>query len=156
MSVYMRQMQGIVRDYIDSGQPWPATARTIARWAISARRWQPQPATIIDQCADQLSRAMAEEYIPDPQGRMVRAKHAARLEVQGRQETLWADIRTAPRGHMETAFRQRRGQIVGECRQLKRDVDSYNQNASLDNPIPLILDFTYDVAEEEALEGRSA
>jgi hypothetical protein len=99
---------------------------------------------------------MAEEYISDPQGRMVRAKHAARLEVQGRQETLWADIRTAPRGHMETAFRQRRGQIVGECRQLKRDVDSYNQNASLDNPIPLVLDFTYDVAEEEALEGRGA
>jgi hypothetical protein len=57
---------------------------------------------------------------------------------------------------METAFRQRRGQIVGECRQLKRDVDSYNQNARIENPIPLVLDFTHDIAEEEALEGRSA
>ena len=84
MSVYTRQMQGIVRDYIGSGQPWPATARTIARWAIGAHRWQPQPATIVDQCADHLSRAMAEEYINDPQGRMVRAKHAARTEVEGR------------------------------------------------------------------------
>ena len=52
---------------------------------------------------------------------------------------------------METAFRQRRGQILGECRQLKSDVDSYNQNASPDSPIPMTFDFTDDLAELEAL-----
>ena len=154
-TVYMRQGQGIVRDYIAAGQSWPATARDIARWAINTRRWQPQPAAIVDQCADYLSRAMAEEYINDPQGRVVRAKHAARIDVDGRQETLWADIRTAPREHMAVATRQRRGQILGECRQLKVDVDSYNQNFSPDDPIPLVLDFTYDLAEEEALAGSA-
>ena len=64
---------------------------------------------------------------------------------------MWADIRTAPRKHMDTAFRQRRGQILGECKQLKSDVDSYNQNASLGRPIPMIFDFTDDLAEMEAL-----
>jgi hypothetical protein len=150
-SVYTKQMQRIVRQYIDAGQRWPATTREMARWAIANRLWEPQPSTIVDQCADHLSRALAEEYIDDPQGRSVRAKHAARVEVDGKQETLWADIRTAPRSHMEAAFRQRRGQILGECRQLKADVDSFNQNASPDNPVPLVLDFTYDLAEEEAL-----
>lgn len=151
MSTYTRQMQRVVQQYIESGQKWPATAREMARWAIANKLWAPQPSTIVDQCADHLSRALAEEYIPDPQGRLVRAKHAARVEVGGRQETLWADIRTAPRGHMETAFRQRRGQILGECRQLKKDVDSYNQNATPNDPVPMILDFTNDLAEEEAL-----
>lgn len=150
-SVYNKQLQNIVKEYVAAGLRWPATVRDMARWAIANKKWEPQPSTIIDQCADHLSRAMAEEYISDPQGRSVRAKHAARIEVGGKQETLWADIRTAPRSHMETAFRQRRGQILGECRQLKSDVDSYNANATPDNPIPLVLDFTVDLAEEEAL-----
>lgn len=85
MSTYTRQMQRVVQQYIESGQKWPATAREMARWAIANKLWAPQPSTIVDQCADHLSRALAEEYIPDPQGRLVRAKHAARVEVGGRQ-----------------------------------------------------------------------
>lgn len=144
-------MQRIVTRYIEAGQKWPATTHEMAIWAVANRLWAPQPSTIVDQCADHLARAMREEYITDPQGRAVRAKHAARVEVNGAQTTLWADIRTAPRNHMETAFRQRRGQILGECKQLKADVDSYNQNASPDNPIQMIFDFTYDLAEMEAI-----
>ena len=150
-STYTKQMQGIVTQYIVAGQKWPATAHEMAKWAIAKKLWAPQPSTVVDQCADHLAKAMREEYITDPQGRSVRAKHAARVEGDGGQTTLWADIRTAPRNHMDTAFRQRRGQILGECRQLKSDVDSYNQNATPDHPIPMVLDFTNDLAEEEAL-----
>jgi len=150
-TVYTKQMQHIVTRYIEAGQKWPATTHDMAKWAITNRLWAPQPSAIVDQCADHLARAMREEYITDPQGRAVRAKHAARVEVNGGQTTLWEDIRTAPRKHMETAFRQRRGQILGECKQLKSDVDSYNQNASPDNPIPMVFDFTYDLAEMEAI-----
>ena len=150
-TIYTKQMQRIVTRYIEAGQKWPATTQQMAKWAVVHRLWAPQPSTIIAQCADHLARAMREEYITDPQGRAVRAKHAARVEVNGEQTTLWADIRTAPRKHMETAFRQRRGQILGECKQLKADVDSYNQNASPDRPILMIFDFTYDLAEMEAI-----
>lgn len=45
MSTYTRQMQRVVRQYIDSGQKWPTTAREIARWAITNRLWEPQPST---------------------------------------------------------------------------------------------------------------
>jgi hypothetical protein len=89
---------------------------------------------------------MREEYIVDPQGRTIRAKHAARVE----QAVLWGDIRTAPRAHMEIAFKQRRQQIVGDCRQLKADVDSFNDNRSPTQPIQMSFDFTRDVLELEA------
>jgi hypothetical protein len=150
---YTEQLQRIVTAYIKANEPWPASSRSIAAWAIRTRLWQPQPSALIDQCADQLSRAMREEYIVDPQGRTIRAKHAARFDKDGRQQTLWADIRTAPVGHMRVAFQQRRQQIVGDCKQLKADVDSYNQNARPSEPIQLPLDFTLDVEEAEAAEA---
>ena len=147
---YQEQLQRIVNRYIDANQPWPASARDVAEWAIHTGLWAPQPVDLINQCADQLSRAMREEYIRDPQGRLVRAKHAAKIEVDGKQMTLWADIRNARPDHMQTAFQQRRQQIIGDCKQLKADVDSYNENAKPPEPIQLVLDFTLDVEEAEA------
>ena len=48
---------------------------------------------------------------------------------------------------METAFRQRRVQIVGDCRQLKRDVDYYNDAHPSQELIQLFFDFTDDIEE---------
>ena len=50
---------------------------------------------------------------------------------------------------MESALQQRREQIVGDCRQLKYDVDYCNNNYFEDNPIQLIFDFTDDLEEAE-------
>lgn len=127
-----------------------ATARDIAAWAVRAGKWAPQPASVIDRCAEELARAMREEHITDPQGRSVRAKHAARIREDGKQFTLWADIRIATKDHMARAFQQRRRQILGDCRQLKADVDSYNDNRQPDEPIQVIFDFTVDLIELEA------
>jgi len=146
-TTYAEQMQAIVTEYIRDGGDWPATTRQIASWAIQNRMWAPQHSALVDQCADQLARAMREEYITDPQGRIVRALHAARVCRHGQQLTLWADIRTASRNHMEIAFQQRRQQIVGDCRQLKADVDSYNQNRIPEMPIQMVFDFTKDLEE---------
>ena len=116
MPTYARQMQMILDAYIGAGQPWPASTRQIAAWAIREGQWQAHPATLIDQCANHLARAMRQEHITDSQGRVVRAKHVARLERNGEQIALWDDIRTAGRQHMEIAFQQRRQMIVGDCR----------------------------------------
>lgn len=144
---YNEQLQSIVNRYMKSGETWPTSTRTIAAWAIRQGYWQAQPKDLIDQCADQLSRAMREEYIRDPQGRVVRAKHAVRVHGGPKNLTLWADIRTASPKHMRTAFQQRRMQIVGDCKQLKADVDSYNENANPGQPIQMIFDFTRDLEE---------
>jgi hypothetical protein len=148
---YGDQMRSIADRYRESGQEWPATARQIAGWAIRQELWKPQPSTLIDRCAEELARAMREDYIDDAQGRRVRTKHAARFDEHGRQKVLWADIRTASREHMEVAFQQRRQQIVGDCWQLKMDVDSYNENKSPGRPIQMVFDFTDDLAEMEAV-----
>jgi len=149
---YSEQMQHIVSAYRDAGQQWPATSHEIASWAIDHQRWAPQRAALIDRCAEELSRAMREEYITDPQGRKVRAKHAAKREKDGRQGIFWEDMRSASRDHMEIAFQQRRQQIVGDCRQLKVDVDSYNDNYNIGESLQMVFDFTEDLAEIEALE----
>lgn len=147
---YTSQLQGLVAEYRSAGQPWPATTRQIAAWAITERRWAPDQESLIAHCADQISRAMREEYITDAQGRRVRAKHAARVRDGERQMVLWADIRSADPGHMAIAFQQRRQQIVDDCRQLKADVESYNENRRPAEPIQLVFDFTLDL-EEDAL-----
>jgi len=149
---YGDQMREIANKYrAESGRPWPATARAIAAWAIDRGLWQPSPSAVIDRCAEELDRAMREEYVTDPQGRRVRAKHAARIAEGGEQTTLWDDIRTASREHMSVAFQQRRQQIVGDCWQLKQDVDSFNQNMKPALPIQAVFDFRDDLAEMEAV-----
>jgi hypothetical protein len=146
---YKEQLQRIVADYRQNGQPWPATAHEMAIWAIEMGKWQPQRSAMLRKCTEELSDAMREEYITDPQGRRVRSKHMARFGAGPAQIPLWADIRTAPREHMEIAFQQRRQQILGDCRQLKNDVDSYNDNYNSGQSLQMVFDFTNDLAEDE-------
>jgi hypothetical protein len=101
----------------------------------------------LSKCQEDFSRALREQYITNSQGRPVRAKHVARITKGEEQLHLWADIRRAPRVHMEMAFQQRREQIVGDCRQLKRDVDYYNAAHPRNAPIQLIFDFRDDLEE---------
>lgn len=154
MATYTKLLQGIVNRYLEAKQPWPATTREIAAWAVKNNYWLPQPSAVIDQCANQLSRALREEHITDPQGRAVRAKHVAKMERNGEQVSLWGDIRTASRDHMNIAFKQRRKQIVGDCRQLKTDLDSYNENRNSGEPIQIGFDFTLDLEELEAISSN--
>ena len=153
---YTQNMQLIIDKYRKAGQPWPTTTRHIAQWAIAHGLWKPQASKLLSLCADHISRAMREEYIIDPQGRKVRAKHAATIKKGDEQETLWEDIRTGNREHMAIAFQQRRRQIVGDCHQLKIDVDSFNDNQNSEQPIQMCLDFTEDVAEIEAATDYDA
>src|SRR3546814_16145518 len=63
--------------------------------------------------------------------------------------SLWADIDDpeAPHTHFVKSFAQRRSQIVGDCLQLKTDVDVYNDKLLPAEPIQIPLDFTLDVME---------
>lgn len=149
---YHEQMQDLVRRYRQTGEEWPTALKHMSAWMIEQRLWEPPRTLLISKCAEDLGRALREEYMTDPQGRRVRAKHAAKMNRdEGEQGALWDDIRTAPHEHMQVAFQQRRQGIVGDCHRLKIDVDSYNDNRSPDEPIQLGLDFTNDVLEMEAV-----
>ena len=149
MANYTKQLQNVVAKYRLSGNAWPASSKDIASWAISLGLWEMPDEAIVRKCAEDISRAMREEYFTDVRGRRVRRKHPVTLTQNGQQLTLWDDMRTAPRKHMQLAFQQRRQQIVGDCRQLSIDVTSYNELNSAEEPIQLVFDFTRDLMELE-------
>ncbi len=58
---------------------------------------------------------------------------------------------------MALSFQQRRVCIVADCRKLKVDVDSYNQNRNDGLPIQMVWDFTDDLEEiERAMESAKS
>ena len=105
---------------------------------------------VLDRCANDIGEAMAEMYMTDEKGRRVRLLHPATIKRQGVLFTEWDDIRTMPRAHMQLSSQQKRKSIVGECRQLKTDIDSFNDARSTEKPIQISFDFTMDLAELEA------
>jgi|SRR5215212_4607116 len=149
---YMKQMQGLVSEYRTAGNPWPTTAKTIADWALREKRWELPSAAIRRRCADDIASAMREEYLVDGKGRKVRRLHPAPVEYAGQKEMVWDDIRTAPRDHMQMSFQHRRHGIVGDCRQMKIDVDSYNDAHSKEEQIEIVFNFEMDLAELEAAD----
>lgn len=151
---YNETMQRMVQTYREGGGKWPASARELAQWAISAGHWVPQPSAIVAQCADQIAKALRDEYFTDPQGRRVRVNHAAHSD--GEQLVLWDDIRTAKPEHMLLSFQQRRQQILGDCRQLKNDADSYNENRKPERTIQMVFNFTLDLEESELIRRKAA
>ncbi len=150
------RMRQLVNRYRAAGQPWPAEAHAIAEWAVRSSSWTPEHYSIVSHLADQMARAMRETYETDPQGRRVRALHVARVTRDGRQTSLWVGMhdKEVPGHHrlMTAAFQQRRQQIVGDCQQLKTDVDSYNENDNPGKQFCIVFDFTADLEELAAVE----
>jgi hypothetical protein len=155
MATYVKQMQKIVQEYRTAGEPWPTAAKNIADWAILTGRWKMPAAAIRRRCADDIASAMREEYFTDPKGRRVRLLHPAPLFADGKKDMIWDDIRTAERPHMQLSFQNRRQGIVGDCRQFKTDMDSYNDAHQDQEPIQIVFNFEMDLAELEASEGAA-
>lgn len=142
----------IVRLFREAHRNAPATSLQMADWAIEHQIHIPQKLDYRKQLAREIAQTMREDYFTDPQGRRVRAKHVA--------EDLWVDLRDkgAEQDRLKIiSFQNRRQHVVGECRQLKTDVDSFNENYNrFEEPFQLILDFTDDVAELELAEMANA
>jgi hypothetical protein len=152
MATYTERMQDIWKKYEAAGMPTPATAKEIAAWSIEYGHWAPRRADVIAQCAHDLARAFREEVRTDSHGRRYRAKLAARKKVGDRQLTFWDDIDKTEREFMQLNVAQRRQQIVGDCYQVKVDVDHYNDLHPSEPPIQVVLDFSKDVEELQSLD----
>jgi hypothetical protein len=142
------QMMDIAQLYLESGGKRPLSLEDLAKFAIANNHWE--KAGIRDLqlrlCKREFSRAFREQHHRDPQGRLVRTLHSTR---EGKQSVFWDDIRNVDDDFAQLAFQQRRAKIVGDCRQLKTDVDSYNDNNKNGGYFQLPLDFAEDVAERE-------
>jgi hypothetical protein len=137
----------------------PSSARQACEWAVAAGILELPDIDPYDALAEDMAQALRGEYRTDSEGRRYRVNHAVRVTKSGVQYTFWAEMGFAPPDHMERAFAQRREQIVGDCLQLKIDVDAYNSMTSDKTPkVQMVLNFTDDVAEREEARrfGRAA
>jgi hypothetical protein len=144
--------QRIWKRYEREHDQLPASAREVVEWAVEKNLLNLPETDPHDILAGQMATALREEYATDAKGRRYRVNHAVRVSNSGVQTTFWAIMGFAPREHMQRAFTQRRNQIIGDCFQLKVDVDVYNSLNKDQLPLPLILDFTDDVKEREFWE----
>lgn len=121
----------------------------LAEWAYRNGLHKPNVKTVIDAIAADIAQVFREEYRVDRFGRRYRAKHATTRKQGNKTLSLWADLDdpNAPHSHFVTSFAQRRQQIVGDCLQLKTDVDVYNEKRDPVDPVQMPLDFTLDVVE---------
>jgi hypothetical protein len=152
MTTLNDQLVNIVEDYRRAGNPWPASKSEIAEWAVAHERYQLTRGMAISQCAERIGRAMGLEHVKDKKGRSIRRYYAARLRENGQLVMKWDDY-NAPRPFMEVGAANRRNQILGECRQLKTDMDSYSERHCPENPIQISFDFTVDLEELEQLDS---
>ncbi len=143
-------LQNLWREYEEVHDHAPASARSAVDWAVRERGLALPYVDPRDVLAEQMSRALREEYATDAQGRRYRVNHAIRVTKDGVQHTFWGVMGFAPRGHMERAFTQRREQVIGDLVQLQIDVEVYNDKNPKERPIQLVLDFNDDVDERRA------
>lgn len=152
MSAYSKQVKSYVAQYQKEhgNSSGLVEAHDVAAWAVANGLHKPNTKTLIDMVAADISRVFREEYRTDVYGREYRANHAVKEIIGKKQMVFWGDMDDAavPRNHFVKSFAQRRKMIVGDCVQLKTDVDVYNGKFSKEDPIQVVLDFTDDVNEE--------
>ena len=151
---YNEQLQKIWHAYEEEHGFLPARARDAVIWGAQKGMIEVPEPDPFDKLAEDMARALREEYATDSQGRRYRKNHAVRVTKGGVQHTFWAILGTAPHDHMRKAFIQRREQIVGDCFQLATDVEVYNDQNKDRPPIQMLFDFRDDV--EERRFGRAA
>lgn len=153
-------LQELVEKYREENNVVSVNLEEAAAWLLRNKHWEPQRKKQIDILKEELRIALREEYFCDPQGRRVRKKHAQQITIteegNHKQLVLWHDIATATRPQMQACSQQRRQGIVMDCKQLKTDLDSYNENFNNSVPIKLLWDFTDDLADLEFADNNES
>ena len=150
LTTKIERLQYIYHRYEAEHDHLPTSAREAVEWGVREGLVELPSIDPYDVLAGEMAKALREEYAIDEHGLRYRVNHAVRVTKAGVQYTFWATMGFAPRAHMEKAFAQRREQIVGDCLQLRIDVDAYNNFNNGEAPIQLVLDFTDDVTERIA------
>lgn len=150
----------IVRRFEKEHQRKPFDLHEVYRFARKHNLW-PEPHDLAERkFIDEVAKDLREVYIDNGEGDRVRYYHAV-VKGNGAQGTLWGNVWDLPQEHLETGFSQRRGQSLGDCRQLKLDIEFVNKVRFSARPIVMSFNFDEDLAEEDALKelrkrGRDA
>ena len=152
MATKQEKLQQVWHRYDGNQEHQPTSARQAAEWAVAEGLLELPQIDPYDVLAGEMADALRAEMRTDDKGRRYRVNHAVRVTKGGVQYTFWGALGYAPHAHMEKAFAQRREQIIGDCVQLRTDVDVYNDmNQGKQPEIQMILDFTDDVSERQQI-----
>lgn len=146
----------LVQQFEVKHQRKPFDLHEIYHWAKTNGLWYAPKDLEEKKFVEDVAQALREEYFTAEDGARVRVYHATIRTKNGRQQTLWANMFDAPKEHIEEAFQQRRRGSLGDCRQLKVDIEYCNKKRFRDNPIQMSFNFDLDLAEEEALKQMQA
>ena len=148
MATKVERLQRIWHDYENARGHALCGTREAVEWAVAEGILELPSLDPYDVLAGQMASALRDEIQTDAKGRRYRVNHAVRISKDGAQYTFWGVMGFATHDHMEKAFALRREQIIGDCVQLRIDVDAYNDMRPQEHaPIQLVLDFTEDTAE---------
>lgn len=130
----------------------------VYRWAKEERKWEPHPRDEAKWFRNQMAEALRDEHRVDSSGRKHRSKLPVVTKSGGVQTVLWGDIDNFPLPLFQKNVQQRRNQIVGDCVQLRIDIDHYNDAHPLEESVQTdLFDFTDDVDERMfILHGKNA
>lgn len=124
----------------------------VSAWAIRKGLWVRPPIDPGEILRRQLSRALRNTYVRDPQGREVRANHPVPKEVMTvdgpKTYRDWYPIFDTPPHMMRVSLGLRRKAALADAIQLKFDYESYNDNNHFGVQLePLDLNFNRDIEE---------
>lgn len=129
----------------------PATAREMADWAITEGKYRLHHAAANRKCAEELAEAMRLDLFTSG-GRRVRAMHSF---IKDKQIGLWDHIRTISRENMAVSVALRRNGVAGELKQIKRDLDFFNELHPDMPDLQTSFNFEGDLADEGLLNPSS-
>jgi len=126
------------------------SSEELANWVVMNNGYQAPLLNPVKLCAREIAGALREETFVDPQGRRVRRNYTVpTVNARGEQQLMWIDSSAAPK-QMHRALQTSRDRILDDCRHLKTDTDSYNENNRYGASIHISFDFTNDLKELDA------
>ena len=142
-------LQELVEQYRSDEHGGPLDLDEVASWLLRKKLWEVGRSSATRTLRRELAWALRHEHITDPQGRRVRKNHAYRITKGERQLVFWVDMLEATADQMRRSLQQRRLGILDDCKQLKNDADSFNDNNVHGAHIQMTFDFTEDLLEAE-------
>lgn len=153
MSMTKREQLLRIRDeYRATHDNAPATSREMGDWAVANGKYKLPTHATESRCAEELAEAMRLDLMTVEGGRRVRVMHAW---PASNQRTLWDHVTTITRPNMQLSVAQKRNGIVGELKQMKIDLDFFNELHADEPPLQMAFNFEGDLADAGLLKPSS-
>ena len=144
-------LQARARDWMRLHNATEFAPDVVAAWLVDTRQYEEAPYSVVRRCRQELTRALRQQKMVDPQGREVRALCSVRYrDENGELKATWSTLFEASPKHMRQSAQQHRRSIRGEILQHHRNVVSWNDNNVHGAQLELFgYNFNLDVAEAE-------